>query len=287
MDSHPLQQGNPPDWASAWGQDRFGVFVAFSVERVEQRMRWIPPGRFQMGSPNEEEGRDTDESRHWVTLTRGYWLADTPCTQALWEVVMGENPSRFKSPDRPVEQVSWEDCQTFLAELKRRVEGLDIRLPTEAEWEYGCRSGTETATYAGDLDIRGVRDARVLDAIAWYGGNSGEDFELEDGADSSEWSEQQYTHRRAGTHPVAQKEANPWGLYDSLGNVYEWCSDWFGSYEGAEVVDPQGPETGSSRVIRGGSWHGFARRVRAAYRFRYTPSFRWTHLGFRLARGQV
>ena len=250
-------------------------------------MRWIPPGRFQMGSPQEEEGRDSDESRHWVTLSRGYWLADTACTQALWEVVMGKNPSRFKSPNRPVEQVSWEECQGFLSELNRRVEGLDVRLPTEAEWEYGCRSGTATATYAGDLKIRGANDAPVLDAIAWYGGNSGEDFELENGEDSSEWPEKQYPHRLAGSHPVAKKEANPWGLYDSLGNVYEWCSDWFGSYEGGEVVDPIGSETGSFRVIRGGSWVNLARFVRAAYRNLFDPSDRWSLLGFRLARGQV
>ncbi len=275
-----------PGWATAIGRDRFGLWTAFEVEGVEQRLRWIPPGRFWMGSPEGEAGRWEDEGpRHLVTLSRGYWLADTACTQQLWEVVMGENPSRFQSPSRPVEQVSWEDCQTFLATLNRRVEGLDVRLPTEAEWEYGCRSGTETATYAGDLEIRGAHDAPVLDAIAWYGGNSGEKFDLEDGVDSSEWPEKQYPHRRAGTHPVAQKEANRWGLYDSLGNVEEWCSDWFGSYEGEEVVDPQGPETGSGRVIRGGSWSARARGVRAAFRLRYGPSIRWNSLGFRLARG--
>ncbi|MEE8525992.1 MAG: SUMF1/EgtB/PvdO family nonheme iron enzyme, partial [Thermoanaerobaculia bacterium] len=129
-------------------------------------------------------------------------------------------------------------------------------------------------------------NAPVLDAIAWYGGNSGVDFELEDGWDSSDWPEKQYPHVFAGTRPVAKKAPNPWGLYDMLGNVHEWCSDfWADSYEGAEIVDPSGPEKGSSRVIRGGSWISVARDVRAAYRDRYDPGYRDDGLGFRLARG--
>ena len=287
---HPLMYGEPPDWASGWGQDRFGVYVAFTIRAVTQRLRWIPPGRFLMGSPDEEEGRyEWEGPRHEVTLAQGFWLFDTPCTQALWQSVMGENPSRFKSPARPVEQVSFEDVQAFLDKTNVQVPGLNLDLPSEAQWEYACRAGTETATYAGDMHIVGECNAPVLDAIAWYGGNSGVGFDLENGFDSSGWAEKQYDHTRAGTRPVAQKAANPWGLYDTLGNVWEWCGDhWHGSYDGAPTdgsawIDPGGA---ANRVIRGGSWDGDARGVRAAYRYRDDPANRNDYLGFRCARVQ-
>jgi sulfatase modifying factor 1 len=285
--SHPLDRGHPPSWASGWGEDRFGVFVTFTVEGIEQRLRWIEPGSFQMGSPETEEGRFDREVRHHVTLTQGFWLADTPCTHALWQAVTGENPSRFLSPDRPVEQVSWEDGQKFFEVLEQRVPGLGARYPTEAEWEYACRTGIETATWAGDLRILGRNNAPLLDAVAWYGGNSGEGFELESGADSSDWPEKQYPQTRAGTRPVAAKEPNPWGLYDMLGNVLEWCEDWFGDYEKGSIIDPTGPREGLLRVYRGGSWLSYARHVRAAFRYRNDPSHRWNDLGFRLALGQA
>jgi len=284
---HPLDQGHPPAWASAWGENRFGPFVAFAVGNVEQRMRWIPPGSFWMGSPEDEPGRYEDEAQHRVTLTEGFWLADTPCTQALWEAVTGENPSRFKSPDRPVEQVSWEDVQAFLAQLGARLPGLAPRLPTEAEWEHACRAGTETATWAGPMEILGLRNAPVLDTIAWYGGNSGKDFDLEEGYDSSGWPEKQYPHTKAGTRPVAQKDPNPWGLSDMLGNVYEWCEDWYAPYALEATTNPIGPAEGAVRAIRGGSWFGYALDVRSAFRSHIPPSRRWISLGFRLARGQV
>jgi formylglycine-generating enzyme len=285
---HPLEDGHPPAWASGWGQDRFGVFVEFALGEVEQRMRWIPPGTFQMGSPESEAGRDDDETLHKVTLTQGFWLADTPCTQALWEGVMGKNPSRFKTPERPVEKVSWEDARRFLAKLGDLVPGLAPRLPTEAEWEYACRAGTATATYLGDLEILGLNDAPVLDDIAWYGGNSGHHgFDLKEAADSSDWPEKQYPHKQAGTRKVKTRKANPWGLYDMLGNVWEWCEDVYGPYDVDVPNDPVRRTEGSNRVFRGGSWVSHARYVRAAYRYRDSPSARWSDLGFRLARGQV
>lgn len=163
---------------------------------------------------------------------------------------------------------------------------------SEAQWEYACRAGTETATYGGLIEIFGERNAPVLDAIAWYGGNSGKDFELEDGYDSSGWEETQYPHTKAGTRPVALKNPNPWGLYDTLGNVWEWCADhWHGSYEGAPTdgsawLDPDA-ESSARRVLRGGSWNLPARYVRAAYRVRYEPVHRGANLGFRCARVQV
>jgi formylglycine-generating enzyme required for sulfatase activity len=279
-----------PAWASAIGRDRFGLWCEIAVEptrggeSVIQRLRWIPPGRFWMGSPEEEPGRWEDEGpRHPVTLTEGFWLFDTPCTQALWEAVMEKNPSRFQSPTRPVEQVSWRDAQDFLKQLNGRIPGLDLALPSEAQWEYACRAGTETAIYKGVLDILGQCNAPALDPIAWYGGNSGVEFDLTDGEDSSGWPEKQYPHTKAGTRPVKLKQANPWGLYDMLGNVWEWCQDGMRSYDAEAQTNPTGSLAGADRVLRGGSWDCNARFVRAAYRGAFRPATRSVNFGFRCA----
>ena len=284
--SHPLETGVPPSWASEWGDDICGPFVAFEVKGVSQWLRWIPAGQFLMGSSEDDSGR-SDEVQREVTLTGGFFLAESPCTQALWEAVMGDNPSYFVSPERPVERVSWDDCQVFLQRLNELVPGLQACLPTEAQWEYACRAGTTTATYAGPVQILGVFNAPVLDPIAWYGGNSGRAFELDNGVDCSAWQERQYDDPVGGTHPVGQKQPNAWGLYDMLGNVWEWSADWYGSYEPGPVTDPSGPAQGRSRVIRGGSWDYDARVVRAACRVNYPPDYRSNDLGFRLARGHV
>jgi formylglycine-generating enzyme required for sulfatase activity len=277
-------------WAKAMGRDRFGLWGEAEVKGVAVRFRWIPPGRFRMGSPESEAGRWDDEGpQHMVTWTRGRWLADAPVTQALWQAVMGKNPSQFASPERPVEQVSWEDCQTFLRGLDALVPGLDARLPSEAEWEHACRAGTETATWVGDLEIRGENDAPILDAIAWYGGNCGVDFELENGSDRSKWPNKQYDHATGGSHPVRRRAPNPLGLFDMLGNVYEWCLDaleYGEGYAAGDVVDPPASRTGSYRVIRGGSWDSYAGFVRAASRGAGAPGGRAGRLGLRLARGQ-
>jgi len=279
-------KGPSEPWMKEEGEDRFGRFGSFEVRGVVHRMRWIPPGMFVMGSPQSEAGRFNDEGpQHQLTLTRGYWLGETPCTQALWRAVMGTNPSRFQSPDRPVEQVSWGDCQAFLEKLGGLAAGLPPRLPAEAEWEYACRAGTTHATWAGGLDIQGQRNAPALDAIAWYGGNSGVGFELHNGAASSDWPEKQYPHMKVGTRSVGKKAANPFGLYDMLGNVWEWCEDGQRAYTAASVTDPRGPtDAGSGRVIRGGSWRDYARDVRAASRRADRPGGRSDDLGFRLCR---
>ncbi len=246
------------------GEDAHGRFVVLTLGAVVQRFRFIAPGKFKMGSPSSEAGRWDDEGpQHEVELTNGYWMADTPVTQALWTAVMGDNPSRFKGAERPVEQVSWEDCKRFITRLNGLVPGLDARLPTEAEWENACRGGTTGATWVGELDLdRHQSRAPVLDAIAVYYGNSPD-----------------------GSQPVKTKGANPLGLYDMLGNVYEWCEDWFGAYDRATVTDPRGPKVGSNRVLRGGCWGSLARIVRAAYRLASDPGYRAGNLGFRLARG--
>ena len=287
---HPLATGYPPEWASGWGQDQYGVFVEFTLQDVTQRMRWIPPGQFWMGSPDDEQGRYGDEGpRHRVTISKGFWLFDTPCTQALWKAVMGHNPSEFQSPNRPVEQVSWDDVQNFIGKLTEQVPDLNLVLPSEAQWEYACRAGTETAIYTGALKILGERNAPALDPIAWYGGNSGVEFDLENGSDSSYWPEKQYSHTKAGTRLVKLKRANPWGLYDMLGNVWEWTQDtWHDNYEGApsDGFAWEDNAAGASRVMRGGSWYGNVRYVRAASRSPDDPDYRDSDIGFRCARVQ-
>jgi hypothetical protein len=142
-----------------------------------------------------------------------------------------------------------------------------------------------TSTYAGELKILGENNGPVLDDIAWYGGNSGVGFELQNGYDSSKWPEKQYADSPSGTHPVKQKRPNAWGLYDTLGNVWEWCADWYGTYPSESVVDPDGPARGDDRVGRGGSWFVNARFVRAAHRYWNSPGNRGRYLGFRLSRG--
>ena len=220
-----------PSWARAMGRDRYGLWAEIQVKgsssaAVVQRLRWIPPGQFLMGSPSDEPGRRNNEGpRHSVTITKGYWLFDTPCTQVLWQAVMGENPSRFQSLDRPVERVSFEDCENFLARLNESQPELELSLPTEAQWEYACRAGTETALYTGHIEIIGDANAPALDPIAWYAGNSGVDYTLTEGENLDFYTDKQYPETSAGTHPVACKNSNAWGLYDTLGNVWEWCRD--------------------------------------------------------------
>jgi formylglycine-generating enzyme required for sulfatase activity len=264
---HPLEHGHPPEWAHAFGEDDHGPWAEIEVKQARQRFRWMPPGVFWMGSPESEVGRfDGEGPQHEVTLSRGFWIGDTPCTQPLWLAVMGNNPGNFRgkdtSPLNPVEHVSWDNCQQFCAALDALLPGLAPRLPTEAEWEYACRAGTPTATYAGDL--KNTDHDPVLDPIAWYRGNA------------------KYT-----THPVAQKAPNPWGLYDTLGNVWEWCADGMRRYEKSPALDPRGadPRSSGEAVYRGGAWDLPARHARAASRNRWPRGGRLGFLGFRLARG--
>jgi formylglycine-generating enzyme required for sulfatase activity len=274
-------------WMSATGRDRYGWWAEMRVAGVVQRFRWIAPGRFMMGSPEGEVGRyESEGPKREVTLTRGFWLGDTPVIQALWEAAVGNNPSKFKGGSRPVESVGYADLERFYARAMQLEGCSELRLPTEAEWEYACRAGSSTATWAEDLEILGENNAPLLDAIAWYSGNSGVGFDLDGGYDSSRWPNKQYPHTRAGTRVVRQKASNPWGLYDMLGNVWEWCSDWYGDYDGDAVCDPGGAMTSAYRVIRGGSWRYHAKLVRAASRRACHPGDRGDYLGFRLARGQ-
>ncbi|MDX2036947.1 MAG: formylglycine-generating enzyme family protein [Isosphaeraceae bacterium] len=243
--------GRPPSWADDWGWDDFGRWVTLRVDDAVQKLRWIEPGSFLLGSPEDEEGRWEDEGpQRRVEIERGFWIFDTPCTQALWGAVMGENPSKFKGPDRPVERITWDDCGRFLERIRERFPDIGLALPSEEQWEYSCRAGTTGPRYADDLD-----------AIAWYAENSGRE-----------------------THPVGLKAPNAWGLFDTLGNVWEWCSDAWTDDHGdkARAAPPS-----ARRVIRGGSWGLVARSVRAAYRHWSGPSDRLDYLGFRCAEFQA
>jgi formylglycine-generating enzyme required for sulfatase activity len=250
-------------------------------------MRWILPGTFMMGSPIGEDGRFEGEIQHQVTITEGFWMFDTPCTQGFWELVMGRNPSFFQDPQRPVEQISWDDVKEFTYELNDRVSKESwgrFRLPTEAEWEYACRAGTTDATYVGDLKIFGDANAPLLDRIGWYGGNSGRGYDLEQSASlERDWlTDRQDPDKVGGTRKVGKKEPNGWGLYDMLGNVLEWCEDWYGEYSAQPALHPIGPRKGTSRVLRGGGWLYPARYLRSACRSRFAPGLRFNDLGFRL-----
>ena len=244
---------------------------------------WIPAGEFRMGSTSSASD-DDERPLTAVRISRGFWMGKHEVTQGQWEAVMGSNPSHVQACGAkcPVERVSWNDVQGFIRRLNGRTRGSRYRLPTEAEWEYSARAGSEGDTYAGDLRILGANNAPVLDGIAWYGGNSGVSYS--GGHDCSDWEGKQNRSERCGTHPVGRKKPNAWGLHDMLGNVNEWVEDWYGEYPGGAVTDPEGPSTGSYRVLRGGGWPGYAKHCRAANRSTHAPGARHNAVGLRLLR---
>lgn len=251
-----------PSWASATGKDQYGTWADLTVSGVTQRFRWIKPGTFMMGSPQTEAQRGQDEIEHQVTISKGYWLADSACTQTLWQTVMGGNPSRFSdNPQKPVEQVSWRDCQRFMQVMNRNVTKGKFRLPTESEWEYACRAGTRTPFSFG---------VTISPEQVNYDGN----VPYGNGAIGI---------NRGTTVPVKSLPPNSWGLYEMHGNVWQLCSDWYGPYPTTHVTDPTGPESGSLRVRRGGGWFRPADFSRSAFRVKDDPDTRDGNLGFRLA----
>lgn len=225
----------------------------FTVNGVQFTMVEVGGGTFTMGATSEQGSDAWDEEKpaHEVTLS-DYYIGQTEVTQALWEAVMGSNPSDSKGGNLPVERVSWDDCQVFIQKLNQ-LTGKQFRLPTEAEWEYAARGGRKSRgyKYAGGNNI---------DSVAWCDGNSGNE-----------------------THPVATKQANELGIYDMSGNVLEWCSDWCGDYTSSSQSDPQGSSSGSFRVIRGGCYYNFARNCRVSYRISNTLDYRSGYLGLRLS----
>jgi formylglycine-generating enzyme required for sulfatase activity len=245
---------------------------------------WIPPGDFMMGATKEEMGRRTDEPQHRVAITRAFYLQSTEVTQGQWRAVMGRNPSFFKAcgDNYPVEQVSWQDAQEFIRRLNKKEGTSAYRLPTEAEWEYAARAGSNATLYAGDLYIVGGNETGILERIAWFNGNScGEN---KSGNKGDTWHTFNYVCRSCSTQEVGQKPANPWGLYDMLGNVWEWVQDWQGAYPTDSVADPVGPPTGTIRVFRGGSWLSGAGYCLPSVRGGDHPAMRDLAIGFRLVK---
>jgi formylglycine-generating enzyme required for sulfatase activity len=271
-----------PDRKEAAAAAALRAANARTIPDLNLDLVWIAPGDFLMGTPkqslivkwfylarekltkkpNLEAGFDNEWAVTWVTLTQPFWLGRTTVTQGQFEEVMGTNPSHFTAAgrDAPVEQVSWDDAMAFCVKLTNREKaagrlpaGYAYTLPTEAQREYACRAAT-TGDYAGDLD-----------AMAWYGANSG-----------------------GTTHPVGTKQPNAWGLYDMHGNVWEWCRDWYADkLPGGEVTNPLGPPSGSNRVLRGGGWHDDAANCRSAIRGGNEPGYRDGPVGFRLALSAV
>jgi formylglycine-generating enzyme required for sulfatase activity len=234
-------------------------------------MVWCPPGEFLMGSPLAEEGRSEDEKQVRVTLTRGFWLAKTECTQGQWQAVMGSNPSHFKGNRGPVESVSWDEAVSFCEKLNRESPagaGWKWSLPTEAQWEYACRAGTETVF--GLADAKGSFGVNYLSSsMANFDGN----YPYGGGA------KREYLEKTA---EVGRYPGNAWGLLDMHGNVWEWCADWYGATLPGGM-NPSGAGQGVNRVRRGGSWGYDAANCRAAYRFGFEPGYRINNLGVRPA----
>ncbi len=275
----------PGTWT--WASDL--SLAPFTYGRISPSitMLSIPAGSFLMGSPTDELGHYKNEAPQRTVNISAFMMSETEVTQKQWEEVMGWNDSDFIGDYHPVEEVTWYDCMAFCNALSE-IEGLtccytitnishdgdhidsaDVtcdfgangyRLPTEAEWEYACRAGTTTRFFAGDSESD-------LGRAGWYSSNSG-----------------------SQTHNVAQKEANPWGLYDVHGNVWEWCWDWFdAAYYGTRPdpdSDPTGPASGVNPLLRGGSWHWSASTCRSAFRFADFPWLRGYDYGFRLAKSQ-
>ncbi len=227
------------------------------LDKLISNMVYVSGGTFTMGATSEQgiDAYNDEKPTHSVTLS-SFYLCKYEVTQALWQAVMGENPSNLKGDNLPVEQVSWDDCQTFITRLNN-LTGKNFRLPTEAEWEYAARGGNRSRGYK-------YSGSNVLSDVAWYDDNSGDK-----------------------THPVGSKSPNELGLYDMSGNVREWCSDWYGTYSSTAQTNPTGSSSGSLRVLRGGSWFSVARNCRSSSRHHDVPDGRFYLLGLRLALSQL
>ena len=239
--------------------------VKSTTNTIGMKFNKIPAGTFMMGSPETEETRNADEYQHKVTISKPFYMQTTEVTQGQWKAVMGTEPWKGESnvkeaPDYPAVYVSWDDAVAYCKKLSEK-EGKTYRLPTEAQWEYACRAGTKTTRSFGNNE-------NALGDYAWYEKNAWDIGE-------------KYAHQ------VGLKKPNAFGLYDMHGNVFEWCHDYYGEdyyYKQSPEKDPTGPASGSSRVLRGGSWCFVTRDSRSAYRNRNDADFRYYFNGFRLVR---
>lgn len=249
----PKQQSKPTVPSPTIGTSTYSPNVrTFTANGVSFQMVEVRGGSFRMGSTSEQ-GSDAESNEkpvHQVSLS-SYYIGKYEVTQDLWQAVMGSNPSNFKGNRRPVECVSWNDCQTFIAKLNS-LTGKRFRLPTEAEWEFASRGGTMSRGYK-------YSGSNTLGNVAWYTDNSGNT-----------------------THDVGTKSPNELGICDMSGNVYEWCSDWFGNYSSSSQSNPTGAYSGSNRVYRGGGWSNFARYCRLSDRINWAPDCWFDDLGLRL-----
>ena len=239
--------------SNATGQLLIGDSITIPVkDGISIDMVRVEAGTFTMGAtPEMKDSWDDEKPTHQVTLTNDYYIGKYEVTQALWKAVMGNNPSKFNGDNLPVERVSWDDCQEFINKLNG-ITGKTFRLPTEAEWEYAARGGKKSRGYR-------YSGSNNISDVAWYDGNSGN-----------------------RTHAVGSKQANELGVYDMIGNVFEWCQDWYGSYSSFSQTNPTGAISGSHRVERGGSWENTARNCRSSFRYDVTPDGRGSYLGLRL-----
>jgi len=226
---------------------------------IKLEMVLIPAGKFKMGSPASEKGRQPTENQHEVTLTKPYYIGKYEVTQDQWQEVMANNPSKTKGEKLPVTDISWNDCQEFIKKLNSTTNG-GYRLPTEAEWEYACRAGTTDAYSFGDSLKKGDSNCLTKGDPNSGGGAAG-NIKL-----------------------VGSYSPNAFGLHDMHGNVFEWCEDWFGAYPSGLVTDPKGPPTGDPRVLRGGAFTTHVIDARSSYRPNISPTYRSFSVGFRLAR---
>jgi formylglycine-generating enzyme required for sulfatase activity len=284
--------------------------AGFTVPGLALDMVAIAPGQFGMGSPAWEAGRDVTEGpRTRVAITRPFWLGRTPVTHAQWIEVMGtdlgaqarraypghSDVSGFlgdTSGEVAMHYVSWNEAMAFCGRLTARMaavlpEGYAFTLPTEAQWEYACRAGTDEATYAGPLRLLGRDNAPDLDPIAWYAGNSSVGYPGP-GWDTADWPEKQYPGGVAGPRRVGLRQPNAWGLCDMLGNLHQWCRDAPSlSLPGGSVADPVGQPGGTDRAVRGGSWHSDPVQCRCAARAWDPAEDRSPFIGFRVALAPV
>ena len=228
---------------------------------INNNMINCPSGKFFMGSPDSELGRWYDENRHEVLISKDFKISKFPVTQKQYEIVMGENPSYFRYEKNPVERVNYDDAKEFCKKLNYYFcdllpDGYVFDLPSEAQWEYACRANSSSSLHFSKNLTSDTFKCDILNEFGWYCENS------------------------LCSKPVGNKRPNEWGIYDMIGNVWEWCSDWYDEYPNQSVIDPKGPVKGTCRVLRGGAWNSRAWCCRSARRFSFYPTINETGIGF-------